>query len=302
MTTDFREKGFGWRKDKVDVHDYTMEHPVVAKVLAKIKEGPEEAALPAAVDNRRYCSPVKDQGQLGSCTANAGTSLEEYYENKIFGAFMLGSRLYLYRRTRQLENPALMQSFIGDTGAELRDTMRALVLYGVCDEAYWPYTDATPAFDAEPPSFCDGFADNYKALTYYKLDPANTPGKVVLHKVKTLLAQGGAAMFGFSVYNSIFSASDGNIPFPGKYDGMAGGHAVVAVGYDDKRSIPTSDGSSKTTGAIMIKNSWGPVWGWKEGRTITGYGWLPYEYIVSGLATDWWSIVNEAWVNPDVFE
>lgn len=291
MPTTFRVKGFGWKKDKVDIRDYTMEHPVVAKVLGKLtkpKAGP--------VDNRQYCSDIENQMHLGSCTANAGTSLVEFYENKMSGGFMDGSRLYLYRRTRQLENPDYIQGYIGDTGAELRDTLKALVLFGMCDEAYWPYTDADPAFDAEPPSFCDGFADNYKVIKWYKLDPANTTTQDVLQNVRTILAKGSAAMFGFTAYTSIFSvASDGNIPFPGNNDQVAGGHAVLAVGYDDDRSIPKSDGSSNTTGAILIKNSWGTGWG--EG----GYGWLPYQYILSGLATDWWSIVKEAWINPSDF-
>ncbi|HYC20947.1 MAG TPA: C1 family peptidase [Candidatus Bathyarchaeia archaeon] len=288
-----RVKGFGWKKDKVDKNDYTMEHPVVSKVLAAIKKD----CAGGPVDNRQWCSDIEDQQQLGSCTANAGTSLVEFYENKITGTYMDGSRLYLYRRTRQLENPDYIQGYIGDTGAELRDTMKALVLYGVCDEAYWPYTDADPAFDNEPPSFCDGFAENFKVLTYYKLDPAKTTPEHVLRNVKHLLCQGGAAMFGFTVYASIFKVSeDGSIPFPGQHDQMAGGHAVLAVGYDDERSIPLSDGSSNTTGAILIKNSWG--WSWGD----RGYGWLPYEYVLAGLATDWWSVVNEEWVNLPDFE
>ena len=99
-------------------------------------------------------------------------------------------------------------------------------------------------------------------------------------------------MFGFSVYSSMPGSGDGKgeIPYPGKGDTLEGGHAVLAVGYDDQKKI----GSTK--GALLIRNSWGEDWG------DHGYGWLPYAYIEDGLADDFWSLVKAEFVDSDLFK
>ena len=94
-------------------------------------------------------------------------------------------------------------------------------------------------------------------------------------------------MFGFTVYN--FGNEKGEFEFPGSSDRVQGGHAVVAVGYDDNRKI----GNEK--GALKIRNSWGTAWG--EG----GYGWLPYTYIEAGLADDFWSLLRAEYVPTGQF-
>ena len=97
-------------------------------------------------------------------------------------------------------------------------------------------------------------------------------------------------MFGFTVYSSIRDAtSTGSIPFPAQNDSVDGGHAVVAVGYDDNKVV------GKSKGAIRIRNSWGLNWGEQ------GYGWLPYTYIEAGLAVDWWSMVQMEYLTK-IFE
>ena len=99
-------------------------------------------------------------------------------------------------------------------------------------------------------------------------------------------------MFGFTVYSSMPGIGDdtGDIPFPKEGDRVEGGHAVVAVGYDDNRKI----GSNK--GALLIRNSWGKEWGDR------GYGWLPYEYVLRGQAVDFWSLVEASFVDTDLFK
>ncbi|MDH7514071.1 MAG: C1 family peptidase [Clostridiales bacterium] len=103
-------------------------------------------------------------------------------------------------------------------------------------------------------------------------------------------------MFGFTVYSSIEQASDsGKIPFPSLRDKIEGGHAVVAVGYDDRMKIKNRYGDKETVGALFIRNSWGRSWGEE------GYGWLPYEYVLRGLAEDFWSVLKKEWIDTGQF-
>ncbi|MBI5206396.1 MAG: hypothetical protein HY934_01245 [Candidatus Firestonebacteria bacterium] len=90
---------------------------------------------------------------------------------------------------------------------------------------------------------------------------------------------------------------NGKIPFPGKGEKIEGGHAIVAVGYDDKMKIKNMDSKGiETTGALLIRNSWGTGWG------DAGYGWLPYEYVLKGLAQDFWSVIKKEWVDTGEFK
>lgn len=279
----------GWRPDLPDHRDYTLNHKKIkstAKNLGLIKE--ENKDLPTFVDLRPWCPPVFDQGRLGSCTANAGVGLVEYTEIITQGNYIDLSRLFLYKVERDLMH------LEGDTGGALRSTMEALVLLGIPPEEYWPY-DITQ-FDQEPSAFCYGLAENYESLCYLSLDPAGMALTDVLIDIKCVLAAGLATMFGFTVYDSIVQAgtNGGKIPFPANNENVLGGHAIMAVGYDDSMVITNSIDGSKTTGAFLIRNSWGD-WG------DHGYGWLPYNYLLIGLAQDWWTILEEEWVDLGVF-
>lgn len=249
-----------------------------------------KAALPTSVDLRPWCPPIENQGSIGSCTANAGVALFEYFERRAFGKHIDASRLFLYKTTRN------MLHWTGDTGAFLRTTMGAMVLFGVPPEEYWPYLVAD--YEKEPPAFCYAFAQNYKAISYYRLDPPGTTKSALLTHIKTNLAGGLPSMFGFTVYGSYTQANTtGKIPYPTKGEKIIGGHAVVAVGYDDSVKIKnTFTGATETKGALLIRNSWGPGWG------SNGYGWLPYEYVLKGLAVDWWSMIKGEWVDTGMFK
>jgi len=301
-------RAMGWLRDWPDARDYTSERDSISKRLKDYGEtGSIKAMLqkigvlkaimapgPTA-DLRKWCSPIEDQDDLGSCTAHAGVGLVEYFERRAFGEHIDASRLFLYKTTRNLLH------WTGDTGAFLRTTMGAMALFGVPPEEYWPYKPFDPVpgpmFDAEPPAFCYSFAQNFKAITYYRLDPPETKKSDLLNKIKIHLSAGLPSMFGFTVFSSIDqAASSGMIPYPVPGEEVLGGHAVVAVGYDDnKKIINTYPKGQTSTGAFLIRNSWGTGWGDK------GYGWLPYEYVLKGMAVDWWSLLKNDWIDTGEF-
>jgi len=292
-----RKRGMGWLPDYPDIRDYTFE----SKELLSKKEihalvtptGLQKAnrtTLPSSVDLRRWCPPIEDQGEIGSCTAHAGVGMVEYYEKRAFGKHIDASRLFLYKATRNLSE------LHGDSGASIRSTMGALVLFGVPPEKYWPYSDKGSDFDKEPSAFCYSFAENYKSIKYFRLDTPKLSEEAVLESVKKTLAAGIPVMFGFTVYDSINQAeSTGKIPFPCSNERVLGGHAVVAVGYDDKIEIGNSDCDVSAKGAMLIRNSWGEGWG--DG----GNGWLPYEYLYRELSVDFWSMLKQEWVDTRQF-
>ena len=263
--------GMGWLPDYPDFRDYTEEHEEVNKIIVPTGVLKARVKIPASVDLREWCSTIENQLSLGSCTANAGVGIVEYYEKRAFGKHIDASRLFLYKVTRNLLH------WTGDTGAFLRSTMGALVLFGVPPEEYWPYKVAD--FEKEPTAFCYAFAQNYQTIKYYRHDPPGTSADVLLNRIKTYLAAGQPSMFGFTVYSSIYQANTtGKIPYPCTGEKIEGGHAIVAVGYDDKMKIKnTGHCGVETTGAILIRNSWGPGWG------NAGYGWVPYEYVLKGV-------------------
>jgi C1A family cysteine protease len=283
-------RAMGWIPDLPDLRDYTPEHAVIQPLLEKIHVGDAIKAsysLPASVDLRSYCSPIEDQSSIGSCTAHAGAGILEYFQRRACGKHIDASRLFLYKVTRNL------LGWTGDTGAYLRTTMGAMAMFGMPPEKYYPYKIAD--FEKEPPAFCYSLALNYQATNYYRLDPTGTVKADLLARIKSNLAAGLPSMFGFTVYDSIAqSNSTGKIPFPVATDKVSGGHAVVAIGYDDNLKITHANGQS-TVGALIIRNSWGTTWGDK------GYGYLPYGYVMSGLAIDWWSLITAEWVDTGNF-
>jgi C1A family cysteine protease len=296
--------GMGWLPDYPDFRDYTIEHDTIAPRMKAVGEkssvkamltkvgavGAAKGAVPTSVDLRQWCSPIENQDKLSSCTAHAGVGMVEYFERRAFGKHVDASRLFLYKVTRN------MLHWTGDTGAFLRSTMGALTLFGVPPEEYWPYRMADVG--KEPPAFCYAFAQNYQAITFYRLDPPDATSAQVLKQIRANLAAGLPLMFGFTVYSSIEqAASTGQIPYPTAGEKVIGGHAVMAVGYDDSMKIKSAEpGGAETKGALLVRNSWGAGWG------SEGYGWLPYEYVLKGLAEDWWSLIKNEWVDTGAFK
>lgn len=295
--------GMGWLPDYPDFRDYTAEQSKVStnlknlgqensikSMLTKAGVAKSAPALPSSTDLRQWCSPVEHQLTLGCCTAHAGIGIVEYFERRAFGKHIDASRIFLYKTTRNL------LKWRGDSGAFIRSTMAAMVLFGVPPEEYWPYV--VDDFDKEPSAFCYAYAQNFQAISYYRLDPTGTGEKELLQSIKTNLSAGIPAMFGFTAFSSIVQAkTTGLIPFPSVGETIVGGHAVVAVGYDDSIRIKNSaSGAKETKGALLVRNSWGREWG------IEGYGWMPYEYVLRGVAVDCWSLLKNEWIDTGLFK
>ena len=242
---------YGWIPDLPDQRDqlFAAKPELVAK-------------LPPAADLRSGCPPVYDQGQLGSCTANAIAAAIEFDRKRQILSDFVPSRLFIYYNERAIEGTAA-----SDSGAQIRDGIKSVAREGFCPESEWPYDIAK--FTEKPPAkaYTDALAN--RAITYQRVARD-------LNQMKGCLAAGYPFVLGITVYDSFQSqqvAQDGHAPMPATGEQVVGGHAVMAVGYDDSQQW------------FIVRNSWGPGWG------MAGYFTLPYAYTSSrGLASDFWTI------------
>lgn len=238
---------YGWIPDIPDGRDY-----LYSSIRPRLR-------LPKEINLARYCSSVEDQGQLGSCTANALAGNLEFIDNRLDSTYTDVSRLFIYYNER-----VLIRTADTDSGAMLRDGIKTLKNDGVCPESVWPYQIAK--FTQKPTTKCYTDAKNHRISSYYRLQT---------HSERlACLTDGYPFVFGFSVYESLETAkvtATGVVPMPGKKDKMIGGHAVLAIGFNQ---------NSKR---FIFRNSWGKNWG------KNGYGTIPFDYIET-LADDFWTI------------
>jgi C1A family cysteine protease len=261
---------YGWKKQKPDDQDFTIRHLRLVRKLATV--------LPPAVNLRKWCSAIEDQGQLGSCTANAWAGLLQFNENKhpsVGRKYFDMSRLFIYYNERVIEGTVGI-----DSGAELRDGAKAIATYGSCPEYTWPYNISK--FTVMPSAACFKAALPNRIHSYFALDGVG-PG-VTLTNLKTSLASGQPFVFGFTVYDSFEGdavANTGIMPMPDlKTEQILGGHAVMGVGYNDHDQ------------RILVRNSWGKGWGLKG--VNDGYFTMPYSFINDpNMASDFWTVVSE---------
>ena len=221
--------------------------------------------LPSSVDLRNVCPPVYDQGQLGSCSANAiGGAYEIDQIIQKEASPFVPSRLFIYYNERVIEG-----SVTEDSGAVLADGIATVKNMGVCPESMWEYDISK--FTDKPPETCYSTAVHHKGTSFLRV-------KQDLISLKQCLVNGRPFVFGFQVYESFESpevAKTGKQPMPLPNEQCLGGHAVCCVGYDD------------ATSTFIVRNSWSNDWG------SGGYFYMPYAYMTdSNLADDMWAIVK----------
>jgi C1A family cysteine protease len=241
---------YGWSPDRPDQRD---------KYYSAIAAPPRK--LPPSVDLRPVCSSVENQGQLGSCTANALAGNLEFLEKKDGKPATDLSRLFIYYNERALEGTVKQ-----DAGAMIRDGVKTLAKQGVCDESEWPYV--ITKFAVKPPAVCYKDGLKHPITSYHRI--------VTLQEMRMCLAEGYPFVFGFTVYESFESAAvakTGQLNMPKLSEKSLGGHAVMAAGYND------------ATKRFLIRNSWGTDWG------MQGYFTIPYAYLDNrNLSDDFWTI------------
>ena len=243
---------YGWIADLPDRRDHLF--ATMPEVLA---------SLPPSVDLRSQCPQVYDQGQLGSCTANAIAAAMQFDEMKQqFPIIFQPSRLFIYYNEREIEG-----TVNSDSGAQIRDGIKSVAKLGDCPEEMWPYDISQ--FTQKPPKVCYVKARMYKAVSYQRLVQD-------LNQLKGCLASGYPFVCGITVYQSFESqqvAQTGHASLPTADEQAIGGHAILVVGYDDANQW------------FIIRNSWGDGWG------MQGYFTIPYAYLLdSNLASDFWTI------------
>ncbi len=240
-------QSYGWIPDTPDQRDY-----LYRAITPRIK-------LPSKVDLRSEDSSVENQGQLGSCTANALAGHLQFLERISGQIYKDVSRLFIYYNERAIEGTVGF-----DSGAMIRDGIKVLAKYGVCPESSWPYDISQ--FTRKPTVACYKEGLKHRIVSYHRLQ--------TLSEMLNCLAEGFPFVFGFTVYESFESlkvAQTGIVPMPKKSERALGGHAVMAAGYDQKQK------------RFIVRNSWGPQWG------QAGYFTMPYAYLET-LADDFWTI------------
>lgn len=251
------QRKFGWIPDIPDQRDFPITR--LFGVVAPPKPN---------VDLRSVCPPVYNQGNLGSCTAQAiaGVIQFDQMKQKLAEQFT-PSQLFIYYNERVLEGTVNV-----DAGAYLRDGIKTVNQSGVCPNGDWPYVISR--FKKAPPQKAYDHAKAHPAVSYFRIEAEED--------MKLCLSEGFPFVFGFAVYDSFMKVgNNGIVKMPNTKEKLLGGHAVMVVGYNNTEYTILGCPSNY----FIVRNSWGSGWG------RSGYCFMPATYLSnSNLSSDFWTI------------
>jgi len=246
--------------------------PTVADLLGKAP------ALKTVISVVKKCPPIRDQGELGACTAFSARA-PIWIAQGINPVKIDPAPLFTYYNERKDEG-----TIGSDSGATIEEIYKASNEYGVVDEKLWPYDESK--YKTAPPQSVYDAALKRRAHIY-------APVPLDIDHVLLCLNHGFPVNFGITVYSSFMSsqvAQTGMIPMPGVLEKVEGGHAIDLVGLNvtnDDAVAP--DGTWIPAHHGVIANSWSTMWG--DIKRLPGYGYLPLDYVLNpNLATDGWMI------------
>jgi hypothetical protein len=224
-----------------------------------------DASIPDKVDLRNYCTTVEDQGQLGSCTANATVGALEYLYNRRDGQSPELSRLFVYYNSRRIRGTTNQ-----DSGAYICDAMSSVLSFGACGEDIWPYN--INSFSMEPSQQAYEEAQKHEAIQYSRVEAVE--GSVAA------LAAGFPVVFGTRIPERCYqeAATTGVMPIPTDAEvtgNQEGGHCMLLIGYDRPRKM------------FIVRHSWGLNWGDR------GYVQIPFETISKCSPPEGFWIIGE---------
>jgi C1A family cysteine protease len=253
----------GWRAD-ASMHDaashadlpYVTSHfeNIASQVPAPIRE------VNGILDLRKWCSPVEDQGHVGSCVGNSVVGALEFLQLRSGKPLVDLSRLFVYYNARLMNNEADK-----DAGSFIRMAMGTLSSLGTCSESKWPYDVNSVCVRPSWGSYREAYAN--KIGSFYKIDAT---GEDLIYNIKHALQCQHPVVFGMVVDMDYMQYAGGIMPMPGQTRVGGGMHAQMICGYDE---------NNKT---LIIRNSWGTWWG------EAGYAMVPYEYLLVSEANDFW--------------
>jgi len=282
----------GWIPDLPDIRDHVFTTHPSAQKFFKSAFGIVDAVegnktLPDKADLSKWDTSVKNQGQIGSCTANAvayaAANINIHYKD----IHVDPARLFLYYNSRW------MIGYLGHEGSTIRATFAAGRLLGAPPEVNYPYEPVKE--NIEPPQVVYAMAQNYQFASYAKLSDPNLTFDKWIIAMKATIASGLPVVGGTVVYQSFLSAKvakTGKVPLPAFTEKVVGGHAICFVGYDDSIVIKSNNKYfPESKGAFKFINSWGMNWG------DNGYGYLPYDFVKFGMVSDIWTLYDMEWVD-----
>lgn len=262
------DRAYGWNPQRPDHRDrsYNLEE--------RIYTGEQ---LPKTADLWPNVPNIWDQLTIGSCTAHGSLRAFLIACIKAGVSVPMLSRLMQYYDARALEGTAGQ-----DSGASVRDAIKALAKNGCAPESEWPYD--VSKYAEKPPAACYTDAKQYLPVKYQAITVGG-PGA----PMRTAVASGMAIVFGFGVPQSFehYDAKNEVFGLPQADDRIIGGHCVAVTGYDfscKHHPVPY----------FICDNSWGSGWGgsWGGAHSVGGRFALDYRWFDPsvGMANDLWVI------------